>query len=585
MKSIGRSLIFYFLLLLAVSVGSLSLLAYKSIQSILNTKEAARRELLQSQHEKACGRECARLDRLLLMQAHTLASHAQFQMRRTRGLFLAPLSLLSAGLDSNSVLLAPIWLTEGTRTSCTDYIHRIFLTRIEFNEELLPPLAEGRVTEYFQINGSSGAVWRSRSLGEESLPIHSDVIRTAKLHEPRFDHTEIGPGIAVRLVTLKVPAARVVVIRGPGAEYPPRNEMSPPHPEPVERPPRALFIQCAAETTERDAALAALQNELDEHLANLEKESAATLANLRNWIGAITSVTFIALFVGCFWLVRAGLAPLRRLSIAVGRVSPKDFSLAMESQGLPAEIQPVVDRLRATLELLQSAFEREKHAAADISHELRTPVAALLTTLEVGLRKSRSPEEYRELLAECHAAGQQMSHLVERLLTLARLDSGVDGLRPEEIDVTLLAEECVELVRPLARAGDLSLSISRNGPAIVRTDSGKLREIVINLLHNAIDYNRPAGSVELIVGERAGRIDLEVRDTGIGITAESCRHIFERFYRADVSRHTNGGLHAGLGLAIVKGCVDLLGGTIRVKSTVGEGTSFRVEIPPLTANS
>jgi signal transduction histidine kinase len=102
--------------------------------------------------------------------------------------------------------------------------------------------------------------------------------------------------------------------------------------------------------------------------------------------------------------------------------------------------------------------------------------------------------------------------------------------------------------------------------------------VLTNLLHNAIDYNRPQGSIDLFVERENGDLRVEVRDTGIGIKPEARAHIFERFYRADPSRQATG-LHAGLGLAIVKGYVDLMGGSIGVESVVGEGSTFRVSLP------
>jgi signal transduction histidine kinase len=167
---------------------------------------------------------------------------------------------------------------------------------------------------------------------------------------------------------------------------------------------------------------------------------------------------------------------------------------------------------------------------------------------------------------------------VERLLTLARLDAGVDTLRAQSVDVAGLAEQCAAVVRPLADARGLNLRVHRNGPALIVADPNKLSEVVTNLLHNAIQYNRPAGSVDLTVARENGHLHLEVRDTGIGISPEARDHIFERFYRADPSRQADG-LHAGLGLAIVKGYVDLMGGTISVESTEGEGSTFRVDLP------
>jgi signal transduction histidine kinase len=209
---------------------------------------------------------------------------------------------------------------------------------------------------------------------------------------------------------------------------------------------------------------------------------------------------------------------------------------------------------------------------------LRTPLAALLTTTEIALRKPRQPEEYRELLQDCRLSAQQMNKMIERMLTLARLDAGVDRMRPQSVDAAALAEQCAAVVRPLAEAHHLTLHVHRNGAASLTTDPDKLREVVTNLLHNAIQYNRPEGCIDLSVALTSDRLQLEVRDTGIGIGAEACGHIFERFYRADPARGADG-LHAGLGLAIVKEYVDLMGGSIAVESTLGQGSTFRITLP------
>jgi signal transduction histidine kinase len=110
------------------------------------------------------------------------------------------------------------------------------------------------------------------------------------------------------------------------------------------------------------------------------------------------------------------------------------------------------------------------------------------------------------------------------------------------------------------------------------TDPDKLREVLTNLLHNAVQYNRPNGEIDLRVARDNGHLQVEVRDTGIGIAPEARDCVFERFYRADPSRNSDG-LHAGLGLAIVKEYVDLMGGTIAVDSAEGQGSTFRVRLP------
>ena len=182
------------------------------------------------------------------------------------------------------------------------------------------------------------------------------------------------------------------------------------------------------------------------------------------------------------------------------------------------------------------------------------------------------------MLEEARASGQHMYGLVERLLTLARLDAGADHLRPREVDVTALADQCASLVRPLAEARGLKLEVHKNGPACVTADPDKLREVFTNLLHNAIEYNKPHGAIDVAVERHNGDVHVEVRDTGIGIAPDARQQIFERFYRSDPSRAAEG-LHAGLGLAIVKGYVDLMGGKIDVESTEGQGSTFRVHLP------
>jgi signal transduction histidine kinase len=205
-------------------------------------------------------------------------------------------------------------------------------------------------------------------------------------------------------------------------------------------------------------------------------------------------------------------------------------------------------------------------------------VASLLTTLNVALRKPRSAEQYRQTLEDCQGVGRQMRQLVERLMALARLDAGADKLRTAEVDVGELVDECAALVRPLAGERGLELRVHCPKPVTWTTDPDKLREILVNLLHNAIQYNRPAGAIDVSAQAADGWLDVQVHDTGIGIAPTDLDKIFERFYRADPSRHANEP-HAGLGLSIVKGYVSLLGGTIAVESTAGEGSTFRVRLP------
>jgi signal transduction histidine kinase len=259
-------------------------------------------------------------------------------------------------------------------------------------------------------------------------------------------------------------------------------------------------------------------------------------------------------------------------------VSEKDFRLPVNQEDLSVELLPIHDRLTDTLGALRAAFEREKQAVADISHELKTPIAALLTGAQVALRKPRTAEEYRAALEECRDTAQRLRRLVDRIMTLASLDAGNDHTTAERVDASDVATECAANVRRVAEEHGLTFSTAVDGDTELVTDPDKLREVLNNLLQNAVEYNRPGGSVGLRVSADRRAVTYEVKDTGIGMTPEVRAKIFERFYRADPSR-TQTGVHAGLGLAIVKEYVDRLGGTIDVQSEPGVGSTFRVALP------
>ena len=599
MRSIGLSLMVYFLGLLAVALGVASVIGYETSRQTLEAKKDATAQLIESQYAERCRAEQKRLDDDLLAQAQTLARVAHFQFDRARLHYRAlnALGLLAVVTAPNAYVLAPTWAGQAAHGQFSFDLNRknlkdlgeITLDDREVLEQVSP--------YYFQINSVWGASERSKSLGEHLLPVDSQAF-TAEQGPPwkaaDYMMAQVGP---MRRVTLKTSVPITPSPRHGRGDYGRDNRSSPPPPsrqlqprrsrgdrppsppQPPELQPRsAIFVQCAASTNDRDLAVALLKARRNDALIALDAETNLSLARLRNRLLLTSGVAFLLAVVGCFGLVRLGLSPLRRLSDAVSRVSEKDFRLQVDQRRMPGELQPIMRRLTATLEMLKRAFAREKQATADISHELRTPLSALLTMTEMALRKPRSAEEYQEVLRDCRLSAQRMTQGVEQLLALARLDAGVDRLRPVPIDAAELAEQCAALVRPLAEARGLTLTVHRNGSAPLTADADKLREVLTNLLHNAIEYNRPNGAVDLTVARENGRLDVAVKDTGVGISSEAKTHLFERFYRADPSRGGDG-LHTGLGLAIAKGYIDLMGGDLAVESVEGEGSTFRVRLP------
>jgi signal transduction histidine kinase len=340
-----------------------------------------------------------------------------------------------------------------------------------------------------------------------------------------------------------------------------------------------IYIQCAWDTGPDSPQLDEMRKTRDDQVAAVDDQTERSVNGLQRTLGWSVAGALAATLIGGWVLVGLGLFPLKRLSYAVSEISPKDFKLPIDPTTLPAEVNPVAHRLSRALEQLQEAFEREKRAAADISHELRTPLAALTTTIEVACRKPRTADQYRQTLDECRAIAKQMSQLVERMLELAWIDAGAAEVRPESVEVGDLVGRIAAIARPLAEVQGLTFKVQVPDRLRVRTDPDKLREVVMNLTHNAIEYNRPGGEVELTAAAAAnGGVVVEVRDTGIGMSPEVQAKIFERFFRADPSRQATG-VHAGLGLAIVKEYVDRLGGKLFVDSAVGRGSRFRVELP------
>jgi heavy metal sensor kinase len=579
MKSVRFSLLLYFAVLLALVLGAVSVLAYRQAGDSLKERQRTIEEMLNAKYQERRREEQDRLDKSLLADARNLAGLVQVQVKvpRVREPVWCALGLLTSGLAPSGYCACPLWVAE-TVPGPVGYQVRMLSLTPQLRQLVLPADTEekGNDQRYFQINLRNGTEWRSRSLGNYAFPfVEPELFPDTPVVDWHFDDTEMPPGQPVRRVTLRVSRFRVS-FQWP-AKGPKGQAKVPP---PAAQAPRewTLYIQAAAPTAARDAALARFRSELDAERARAEEESNEGLQALRTRLLVIALLAFAAALVGGLWLVWLGLRPLRRLGEAVSRVSEKDFRLPLDPAGLPEELRPIADRLAQTLEQLRRAFAREKQAAADISHELRTPLASLLASLDVALRKPRSAEEYRRVLEECRTTGEQMGELVERLLALARLDAGAAQVRPRPVDAVELAEQCAALVRPLAEARGLSLNVHHDGPLPVTTDPDKLREVLTNLLHNAIEYNRPQGRVDLTIQRAARRLRLQVRDTGIGIAPEVREHIFERFYRADPSRQSDG-MHAGIGLAIVKGYVDLLGGTIDLESTVGQGTIFTITLP------
>ena len=290
---------------------------------------------------------------------------------------------------------------------------------------------------------------------------------------------------------------------------------------------------------------------------------------------AIGGIVLIFGLVGGWWLVGRAIRPIEAISSTAVKISAGDLSQRINSAEAESELGQLASVLNSTFARLESAFAQQKQFASDAAHELRTPVSVMLTQTQTALTRERDTASYKQTVEACQRAAQRMRKLIESLLALARFDAGQEVLKRLRFDFRATISECVELVKPLADESGVKISVE-GGPLEITGDSERLAQVVMNLLTNAIQYNRPEGEVRVKLELQGGLAVLTVADTGQGIAAEDLPHVFERFYRADESRSS---ANNGLGLAISKAIAEAHGGTIEVSSQLDAGTTFTVRLP------
>jgi heavy metal sensor kinase len=293
------------------------------------------------------------------------------------------------------------------------------------------------------------------------------------------------------------------------------------------------------------------------------------------WVLLAAGGTVLAFGLGVgWWLTTRAIRPVEEISAAASRISAGNLSQRITVADPDNELGHLAGVLNSTFARLESAFAQQKQFTADASHELRTPLAVLISETQTTLTRERSAAEYRDTIETCLDAGQQMRRLTDSLLELARFDAGQGLVRRCAFDLMESADACVENIRPLAVERGVQIHCEL-ASACAFGDPGRFDQVVMNLLMNAIHYNKPGGEVRIATRTEAGAALLIVSDTGQGIAAEDLPHIFQRFYRADKSRARADG-RSGLGLAICKAIVEAHGGTIEVSSQLNAGTTFTV---------
>ena len=291
--------------------------------------------------------------------------------------------------------------------------------------------------------------------------------------------------------------------------------------------------------------------------------------------------------------VRRAFRPLAQIEDTAAAIATGDLTRRIPEPTAQDEVASLSRSLNAMLAQIEQSFavrqaseEKMRQFVADASHELRTPLAAVRGYAELFRQGAvTQPEDVTGTMRRIEDEAIRMGGLVEDLLLLTRLDSQ-RPLEREPVDLTVLAADSVQDARaldPSRRVRLLSLS-SDLEPTIIKGDEARLRQVVANLVGNAVNHTPAGTDIEIAVGRGAyGHARLEVRDHGSGVDPVKARKVFERFYRADPSRGRGNGGGNGLGLAIVAAIVTAHGGQVGVAATPGGGATFVVDLP--TANS
>jgi heavy metal sensor kinase len=296
-----------------------------------------------------------------------------------------------------------------------------------------------------------------------------------------------------------------------------------------------------------------------------------TLNLLRLLLFSLSPIVVLIACAGGWWLSGRALKPVNDITEAALSISIENLSQRLPVPETGDELARLTNVLNGMLARLEAAVKTLSQFVADASHEFRTPLAVIRTTAELALRREREPESYRQSFQEIIAEAERMTVLVEDLLILARSDTGAADMPLIPLDLREVLEDVISEMRGLAENRRIQIRVLGDGKVMISGNRAALHRLFLVVLDNALKYSSEGGEVVVTLTENS----ITVRDLGVGIGETDLPHIFKRFYQADRARSQGG---YGLGLSLAESIVKAHGGSIRVSSTPGVGSSFIIEL-------
>jgi heavy metal sensor kinase len=417
--------------------------------------------------------------------------------------------------------------------------------------EALRSVAEGQFEEeigevvYFYFYSEDQLLYLAPR--DTGVPLNTELVEQAINGQSTFATVETAEGVELRVFTTPfIPTRPVMVPAMPSTPAPPA--------------PRAN-IESAALVIGRPT-----------------EDIKQALDRLLHTLMIAVPLTMVAAGGGGVFLARRVLRPVDEMTQKARSIEEHDLSQRIEVK-TKDELGRLAFTLNEMIERLEKAFRRQKQFTNDASHELRAPLAIIEAESTLTLHKNRTKNDYRESLKAISQEAQRMSRIVDQLLALARADSGEEKLSLRRVNVSHLVAKSSSDVEMLCRDKGLTYQLGQMENLVVKGDRAKLRQLLLNILGNAIRYTPRGGKISVSVQREGGAAVVSVSDTGIGIPAEDLPRIFDRFYQVDKARSRIDGGGSGLGLAISKNIAEAHGGRIEVQSEVGKGSIFSIFLP------